>query len=290
MQKLKAKLDTLSWGQADRLAPLALLILILLLCWKLASLFWWTIAPPQLIQVEPVNIGSQQAQVPNISAFLLFQEAGATASSADANLAMQLQGVFVASPSTNSSAVIKVNELSDRYVVGENIENSSYRLSEVYWDRVVLQQSSGATKELLFSGIENLNQSMSLESAQQNVAAANQASNSQMPNSQSSSNTNNGQRALGQAIDQIQENREQYLKNMGVNASNGQGYEVTDQTPSALRNKLGLRSGDRILSLNGQPVGQGQSDAQLLEQAKKEGKVRIEIKRGDQVMTIQQDL
>ena len=27
-----------------------------------------------------------------------------------------------------------------------------------------------------------------------------------------------------------------------------------------------------------------------LEQAKKEGKVRIEIKRGDQVMTIQQDL
>lgn len=290
MQKLKAKLDTLSWGQADRLAPLALLILILLLCWKLASLFWWTIAPPQLIQVEPVNIGSQQAQVPNISAFSLFQEAGATASSADANLAMQLQGVFVASPSTNSSAVIKVNELSDRYVVGENIENSSYRLSEVYWDRVVLQQSSGATKELLFSGIENLNQSMSLESAQQNVATANQATNSQMPNSQSSSNANNGQRALGQAIDQIQENREQYLKNMGVNASNGQGYEVTDQTPSALRNKLGLRSGDRILSLNGQPVGQGQSDAQLLEQAKKDGKVRIEIKRGDQVMTIQQDL
>ena len=268
MQKLKAKLDTISWSQVDRLAPVALLILILMLCWKLASLFWWTIAPPELIQVEPVNIGSQQSQVPNISAFSLFQETGATASSADANLVMQLQGVFVASPSANSSAVIKVNEVSDRYIVGENIDSSSYRLSEVYWDRVVLQQSGGATKELLFSGIENLNQSMLPEGTQQNSAATHQATSNQAQ--QSSSNSNNSQRALGQAIDQIQENREQYLKNMGVNASNGQGYEVTDQTPSALRNKLGLRSGDRILSLNGQSVGQGQSDVQLLEQAKKE--------------------
>ncbi|MNC38614.1 hypothetical protein D3C75_872320 [compost metagenome] len=88
----------------------------------------------------------------------------------------------------------------------------------------------------------------------------------------------------------MNENRDEYLKNMGVNASGGQGYEVTDQTPAALRNKLGLRSGDRILSLNGQSVGQGQSDVQLLEQAKRDGKVKIEIKRGDQVMTIQQSL
>ena len=47
MQKLKAKFDTVSWSQVDRLAPVVLLILILMLCWKLASLFWWTIAPPQ---------------------------------------------------------------------------------------------------------------------------------------------------------------------------------------------------------------------------------------------------
>ena len=101
---------------------------------------------------------------------------------------------------------------------------------------------------------------------------------------------NTSQNALGQAIDRMNENREQYLKNMGVNTNSGQGYEVTEQTPAALRNKLGLRSGDRILSLNGQSVGQGQSDVQLLEQAKREGKVKIEIKRGDQVMTIQQSL
>ncbi|MGM7389575.1 PDZ domain-containing protein, partial [Acinetobacter baumannii] len=56
-----------------------------------------------------------------------------------------------------------------------------------------------------------------------------------------------------------------------------------------LRNKLGLRPGDRIVSLNGQTVGQGQTDVQLLEQARRAGQVKIEIKRGDQVMTIQQN-
>src|SRR5690606_31553770 len=96
------------------------------------------------------------------------------------------------------------------------------------------------------------------------------------------------QNALGQAVQKIQEDRDQYLKDMGVNAASG-GYEVTARTPAALRSKLGLQPGDRIMSLNGQAVGQGQSDAQLLEQARREGQVKIEIKRGDQVMTIQQN-
>ena len=89
-------------------------------------------------------------------------------------------------------------------------------------------------------------------------------------------------------MQKIQEDRDQYLKDMGVNAASG-GYEVTARTPAALRSKLGLQPGDRIMSLNGQAVGQGQSDAQLLEQARREGQVKIEIKRGDQVMTIQQN-
>ena len=76
---------------------------------------------------------------------------------------------------------------------------------------------------------------------------------------------------------------------MGVSGNSSEGFEVTERTPTALRNKLGLRPGDRIVSLNGQTVGQGQTDVQLLEQARRAGQVKIEIKRGDQVMTIQQN-
>ena len=273
------KIQQLNWKQADRAAPILLVLLILYLCWKLASIFWLLVAPPQVMQVEPIALGSQQAQVPNIAAFALFQEVGATAA-ADESANLLLQGVMVGYPSQFSSAVIKMNEVADRYRVGENIANTSYQLAEVYWDRVLLRQSNGTTRELKFKGIENgLDQSIVQPVANASSSSNNQVT--QMPQSQE-------QNALGQAVQKIQQDREQYLKDMGVNAG-GEGYEVTSRTPTALRSKLGLQPGDRIMSLNGQAVGQGQSDAQLLEQARREGQVKIEIKRGDQVMTIQQD-
>lgn len=273
------KIQHLNWKQADRAAPILLVLLILYLCWKLASIFWLLVAPPQVMQVEPIALGSQQAQVPNIAAFALFQEVGGAAA-ADESSNLLLQGVMVGYPSQFSSAVIKMNEVADRYRVGENIANTSYQLAEVYWDRVLLRQNNGTTRELKFKGIENgLDQSIVQPVANASSSFNNQVT--QMPQSQE-------QNALGQAVQKIQQDREQYLKDMGVNAG-GEGYEVTSRTPTALRSKLGLQPGDRIMSLNGQAVGQGQSDAQLLEQARREGQVKIEIKRGDQVMTIQQD-
>lgn len=286
MMSLKEKLEQISWKKTEHIAPIVLFLLILALCWKLASIFWWVIAPPQVMQPEQVSLGSQQVQVPNISSFSLFNEVG-TNSAADDSVAMVLQGVVVSYPARFSSAVIKVKETAERYQVGDTIEGTSYSVSEVYWDHIVLSQNGSNTKELRFTGLDSLYQPLPNNASGQNVStpSANPEQTSQMP-----SQTNPTQNALGQAIDRMNENREQYLKNMGVNTNSGQGYEVTDQTPAALRNKLGLRSGDRILSLNGQSVGQGQNDVQLLEQAKREGKVKIEIKRGDQVMTIQQSL
>lgn len=286
MMSLKDKLEHISWKKTEHIAPIVLFFLILALCWKLASIFWWVIAPPQVMQPEQVSLGSQQVQVPNISNFSLFNEVG-TNSTADDSVAMVLQGVVVSYPARFSSAVIKVKETAERYQVGDTIEGTSYSVSEVYWDHIVLSQNGSNAKELRFTGLDNLYQPLPNDVSGQNVStpSANPEQTSQMP-----SQTNPTQNALGQAIDRMNENREQYLKNMGVNTNSGQGYEVTDQTPAALRNKLGLRSGDRILSLNGQSVGQGQNDVQLLEQAKREGKVKIEIKRGDQVMTIQQSL
>lgn len=273
------KIQQLNWKQADRIAPVLLVVLIVYLCWKLANIFWLVLAPPQVMQIERVELGAQQTSVPNISSFALFQEMGRTAA-ADENINLILQGVVVGYPSQFSSAVIKVNDMADRYRVGENIANSAYQLAEVYWDRIVLRQSNGTIRELKFKGIENgLDQTIvppvtspsGSADAQSTETAQNQQSN-----------------ALGQAVQKIQQDREQYLKEMGVNTA-GEGYEVTSNTPAALRTKLGLQPGDRIVSLNGQAVGQGQNDAQLLEQARREGQVKLEIKRGDQVMTIQQN-
>lgn len=275
------KLKQYNWKNTDRLAPAVLAVLIMYLCWKLASMLWLVLAPPQVMQMDRVELGSQQPQVPNISSFALFQEVG-RASGADEQLNMVLQGVVVGYPSQYSSAVIKVNETAERYRVGEAVEGSSYTLAEVYWDKVFLRSANGAMRELAFKGIENGLDQPIVPSGSVNPQINN-------PQQQGYSGSSQTQSALGQAVQRMQENREQYMQEMGVNASSGGGFEVTARTPAALRNKLGLQPGDRIVSLNGQSVGAGQTEAQLLEQARREGQVKLEIKRGDQVMTVQQD-
>ncbi|MCH7381738.1 MULTISPECIES: type II secretion system protein N [Acinetobacter] len=277
MKAITQKMQQLRWQKLDKLSGLILALLILWLCWKLASLFWWVVAPPQPMQFDRVDLGSQQAQVPNISSFALFNEPAAT--SADDNVNLELQGVLLGQPNYLSSAVIKLNDTAERYRVGETVGSTSYQLAEVYWDHVILKQGNGATREVKFKGLD--------KGLYQPIAPVlNSANNVQPPTVATTQNT--PQSALGQAIQQMQDNRDQYLKNMGVSGGGTDGYEISDKTPSNLKNTLGLRSGDRILSINGQSVGQGLNEVQLLEQVRREGHAKIEIKRGDQVMTIQQ--
>ncbi|WP_256414197.1 type II secretion system protein N [Acinetobacter sp. 5862] len=276
MKTIAQKLQQFRWQQFDKTSAFILALLILWLCWKLASLFWLVVAPPQPMQFDRVALGSQQAQVPNISSFALFNEPATT--TAQDNVNVELQGVLLGYPSYLSSAVIKLNDTAERYRVGETIGSTSYQLAEVYWDHVILKQDNGATREVKFKGLDN--------GLYQPIAPV---LNPQAATPQTSAPAqNSSQSALGQAIQQMQENREQYLKNMGVSGGGSDGYEISDRTPTNLKNTLGLRSGDRILSINGQTVGQGLSEVQLLEQVRREGHAKIEIKRGDQVMTIQQ--
>ncbi len=276
MKAITQKLQQLRWQKVDKLSGLVLALLILWLCWKLASLFWWVLAPPQPVQFDRVELGSQQAQVPNISSFALFNEPAAT--SADDNVNLELQGVLLGQPNYLSSAVIKLNDTAERYRVGETVGSTSYQLAEVYWDHVILRQGNGATREVKFKGLD--------KGLYQPIAPVLNSNNSVPP--AAAPTQNSPQSALGQAIQQMQDNREQYMKNMGVSGGGSDGYEISDKTPSNLKNTLGLRAGDRILSVNGQSVGQGLNEVQLLEQVRREGHAKIEIKRGDQVMTIQQ--
>ena len=123
MKQFAQKIQQLRWQKLDKLGALVLVILVLWLCWKLASLFWFVVAPPQPMQFDRVELGSQQAQVPNISSFALFNEPAAV--SAQDNVNLELQGVLLGYPSYLSSAVIKLNDVAERYRVGETIGSTS---------------------------------------------------------------------------------------------------------------------------------------------------------------------
>ena len=131
-------------------------------------IFWLVIAPPQLMQFDRVELGSQQPQIPNISTFSLFNEPSANAAQESVNL--ELQGVMVGYPNRFSSAVIKIDNTAERYRVGETIGSTSYQLAEVYWDHVVLSQGNGSTRELQFKGLPNgLYQPMTPDASQQSA-------------------------------------------------------------------------------------------------------------------------
>lgn len=259
----------------DKLAPVVFFILMLWLCWRLASLFWWFVAPPQIPVIQPVILGSQQPVMPNIVRFSLFEEQGQNSQGQiQSNLPLKLEGVVVASPRYLSSAVLRVNDKADRYRVGDKIAETGLEVVDVYWDRVVIRESSGQTREVKFGEA----------STTANIAPP-PASTSSNPATLENNSTTDG--AIGSAIEQLQKDREQYLGQMGVNSGQN-GFEVTEKTPAALRTRLGLKPGDRIISVNGQSLSGTTNEAQLLEQIRKTGQAKIEIQRGDQMMTIQQ--
>lgn len=285
MQNWQSKLQI---QHLDKLAPLFFLLILIWLCWRLASLIWWVVAPPQAPVIQSVVLGSQQPAMPNIIRFSLFEEQGKDPQTqqVQADVPLKLEGIMLASPRYLSSAVIRSNNQADRYRIGTTVTGTQYTLAEVYWDHVIIRDANGQNRALKF-GQETttaLPPAQSDSSAPSSTATNADGSNSQANPNPTQNSTGN---AINQAIDQLQKDPQQYLSQMGVNAGQN-GFEVTERTPPALRARLGLKSGDRIVSVNGQSITAGMNEAQLLEQVKKTGQAKIEIQRGDQVMTIQQ--
>ena len=258
----------------DLAGPWVLFLLIVWVCWKTADLIWLVLAPPQPPVARDVALSYQSAtNIPNLTGFSLFKENKVDLPSAQTSVAqvpLKLEGVFISQPAYQSAAVIRVNSVSSRYRVGQQLEGTTQRLIAVAWDHIILGDANGQRATLYFGD----------ESAVETGAAS-------MAPAPVLNSAQSAQDALGDAIRQLQTNPTAYLSQMGVQAS-PQGYELTDAVPAELRNKLGLRSGDKIVSLNGRPLGQVQNDVRLLQQIQQQRSAQIEIRRGEQTMTIQQ--
>ena len=267
--------STFSWSSLDAIAPWLLFVGVTWLCWQLASVFWLLVNPPTAPQARAVMLGGgATSNIPNIIGFKLFSEHGsAGGANAQPDVPMQLEGVFVAEPASLSAAVINVKNASTRYRVGQSIDGTNYQLAGVSWNQVSLQKNDGTMQTLKFG-----DSNVSIANAPVSTSAAVQ---SQNPNQQA-------QAALGDAIHQMKTNPNAYLSQMGLAMAGGKGYEVTSNIPVNVRNQMGLRAGDKVISVNGQPVGNPANDAQLLQQVQQSHSAQVQIQRGDQTLTVQQ--
>ena len=280
--------------QLSSLAPWALLFLVAWLCWQLASLFWLFLNPPTAPIARPVALGGANTiTTPNILGFKLFNEASSAPTEVQSNVPMHLEGVFVAEPASRGAALINVNNVSARYRVGQKIDGTDYSVQSTAWNVVTLLRSDGSVQQLKFgdqNGVGNapVPSSQGGFSGQLGIIPQTVARPVATPTAPAANNAQQAQAALGDAIRQMKENPTGYIGQMGLTATNGKGYEVTNSVPANIRAQMGLRPGDRIVSVNGQPVGNPTTDAALLQQVQQSHSASVQIQRGEQTLTVQQ--
>lgn len=215
---------------------------------------------------------------------------------------MTLKGTMLAEPASYSSALLDIQGEVANYRVGKDIKDTGYTVIAVDWNEAVLEDASGG--EIVLT----LSEPMVLD--QEFVANSNSISNRRLPNRSTNNvadsalqngmdmeaaqevvedtQTAQAQSAIEEAVSELQKNPASYLSRMGVMAL-GDGYQVTDAMPSGIKDRLGLESGDKVLSVNGQAVGNDPTqDTSLLQQVQQSGQAQIQVQRGDQVITIRQ--
>ena len=299
MSRLKPVIDSL-----NRFSGWLLLLAVGWLSFTAARLLWLLLAPPiaPALPLLPLQ-NTTGVTADNSSLFAIFADPEPAAIAMQPPPNVILKGVLLAIPERLSSALLDVNGEVKNYRIGDSLKDSGYTLVAVDWNAVVI--ADGSAKQSIIS----MTDAMPLD---QRGMAANTINNQRLPNmdnnalnselpqsvdvpnlgSNDANNTaaddNDPSSAINEAVNELEENPASYLSRMGVTAS-GEGYQVTAAMPAGLRNRLGLEPGDRVMSVNGQNVGNNPAqDATVLQQAQKSGGAQIQVKRGDQVITIRQ--
>lgn len=281
----------------NRFSGWLLLLAIVWLCWTAARLLWLLLAPPLAPALPLASLqNTSSANTDSGSLFAIFAEPDPIAPAVQPPPNIGLKGVLLAIPESLSSAMLDVNGEVKNYRIGDRLKDSDYTLIAVDWNAIVIADANEKQTVIQMLEAMPLDQSDMIASSISNQRLPNNNRLPTMP--QPMENTNpetpetseaaSPQSAIEEAVTALQDNPASYLSRMGVMAS-GESYQVTAAMPAKLRNRLGLEPGDQVLTVNGQSVGSNPAqDAGVLQQIQQSGEAQIEVRRGEQVITIRQ--
>ncbi|WP_130415571.1 type II secretion system protein N [Fluviicoccus keumensis] len=270
-------------GHNRKLAQALMLLAVLWFGWRLAGSLWLVTGQDHADLARPPAQATADSAQPDVdtgklAGFSLFKSASPARSdqggeaTQETSLQLRLDGVFAGSDPKRSGAIIadQGQGVGKLYAVGQSVPGGAI-LESVHPDKVVLSRN-GSREVLRF-------------------VKTNLLGGDAPPSPSAAAGGGQGDKArqmLSSAIDRLGSEPGAYLSEMGLVAG-GEGYEITDSAPANIRRSLGLKAGDKILRLNGQPLGNPQLDRQLLEQVKQSGHVRVDVRRGSQTLTIEQN-
>ncbi|MGH8493985.1 MAG: type II secretion system protein N [Moraxellaceae bacterium] len=202
---------------------------------------------------------------------------GEAANAPDTSLQLRLTGVFVNADAERSSAIVAERNNSAAaakvYRVNEGLPGGA-TLAEVYDDRILIKRGDGASEVLRFEKSGSLLGGDAAAGAGQQVSSGNSGVSDMLSN----------------AVQAMAAAPEEFVQQMGLKPGDN-GYEVTAQTPENMRNAVGLQPGDHIVSINGRRLGNPRRDRNVLGELQSgSGKVKVEIQRGGQTVTLERKL
>lgn len=281
----------------NRCSGWLLLLAIAWLCWTAARLLWLLLAAPLAPALPLAPLQNSSASDKDYSGlFAIFSDPDPVTAAVQPPPNVGLKGVLLAIPESLSSALLDVNGEVKNYRIGDDLKDSHYTLVAVDWNSVIIADANDKQTVISMPEAMPLDQSAMLAGAVSNqrlpdtsmLPTAPQPAQDIGAESTERGSESNPQSAIEEAVTALQENPASYLSRMGVMAA-GESYQVTAAMPSKLRNRLGLEPGDKVLTVNGQSVGNNPAqDAGVLQQVQQAGEAQIEVQRGEQVITIRQ--
>ena len=251
------------------LAKLATALLICVLAWQLAGIFWQLLTPaPRVTSATVVATSGDWERARG----LFGDEGAATASSANTS-GIRLRGVYAADGNTLSAAVVNNGGKRDIAVrLGEEIEKG-VTLAAVEPDYIEI--SRGGARERIeldrrIVGPGRGGPAGAVRGFRLNIASTG-------PNSFTLSRSE-----LNTTLQDP--NQLAYTGRIGSGA--GGGVRIDSAPTGSLPQKLGLTEGDVIRSLNGQPVNSAGDLARMYGQFGTLSSLRAEVQRGGQLVVM----
>jgi general secretion pathway protein C len=295
---------------ADRLVEPAKILIIIGIAYTLATAGWYLVsgpAPATLTDAKATSaraVGKPSLSVADIIARNLFGKANTDGGAPvvydapETRLRLTLEGVFQAETPEESAAIIaEQGKPGELFLVGGKMPGNA-TLTEVHADRIVLRRGT-ALETLRFSDepsmltanmhdepppLPDVGDGMANEAAPDTSYENSEPAPEPPPSTDTSSSSSNPLSTVVQSYrDRLQQDPTGTLNALGVapvSTSGAQGYRVDNLAGSPYLAQTGLQAGDVVLSVNGRPVGDIQSDQAEIDNIVAQGSARLEVQRG----------
>lgn len=243
--------------------------LVLVLGWQLA---WWTwnFVAPSLRKNAAISSASA---VQNVAlGRQLFGDANPATSSvvAEPSIGIRLKGVYAVEGNALSAAVLNMGGRDQAVLLGQEL-STGVTLAEVHADFVVVNRF-GVRERIDLDKYD-------ARTAKQTVATA-AAPATQFRLNVAATGTNAYALSRQELNSVLQDPRQQIFFNGRLSAAASGGVRVDDVPSGSLLDKIGLKTGDIITGINGQPVNSQGDLVRLYTQFGTLASIRAEVRRG----------